>query len=273
MAAYVRHRFKKGFLLDEERIRKINEILCERLEGLDNGCELAYRVYRADAFSYTTSRVEDVIAEENTRWQRIVSLSVSATYQDALGLKLEFSDSGTELNIEGEDRDFVYLLFSDLRQYISKEVNCLRGIPKPAAMIVTLGLMIVGLAAIVTFFVQPTRRPAWRDLDTVLASQDVHEKLDYLLECRRPTAMPGALSVGMGSMLAALLVMFFAVMDIDWVSRVGRYLFPANVFLFGKELDRYERSQALRGKIVWGILIAFGVALVAGLVVWFVTGR
>jgi hypothetical protein len=259
MGAFVRHEFRKGFLLDEERIRKINEILNQRLTGVEGSPKPTYKVYRADAFSYTTVDVQDVINEENSEWQRITRLAVSASSGDILDLKLDFDESGTGLHIEGEDRDFVYLLFSDLRQYLSNEVNVLRSLPRRIGRLVTgIGMIIVS----VIFMVEVWPAPA----TTVLESQDIHEKLNVLIE--RQTLSSPILPVLLG-MLA--LLMIGQLLGEEKLLKMVELFFPQNIFLFGKELDRYARIQTLRNRIFWGVIVASVVGVATGLVVWLIT--
>ena len=57
MGAFVNHTFTKGFILDEERIRKINELLSSRGITVNPICTPIYKVYREDTFSYITNDI------------------------------------------------------------------------------------------------------------------------------------------------------------------------------------------------------------------------
>ena len=270
MAAFVSHEFTKGFLLNEERIRKINHIIRERLRAFDDDVVSEYKIYRADSFVYETSDVEDIIGEDNAEWQKVIRITVSAVYSDEISLELDFDFSGTTLRIEGSDRDNVYLLFSDLRQYLENEVNTIRRYPQARRFVPTLVLLIplFFFSMFVFNFYTLTRSDEDSTL-SIIESNDIHIKLNFLVESsrfsrdsfRNPVLF---LLVGFISMALSLIVLL---MGPGAIARPYRYLFPANLFLFGKESGRYEQRTALRGKVVWGVGITLLVSIVAGLVV------
>jgi hypothetical protein len=78
MAAYVEHRFDKGFLLDEERLRKLVSIISQRLTKSEPPTPHNLRIFRADSYSYETENVQDVINEDNADWRRITKLEIHA---------------------------------------------------------------------------------------------------------------------------------------------------------------------------------------------------
>ena len=114
MAAYVEHRFKRGFLLDEEKLRKLVNLITQRLGKSEPPIPYKLRVFRADPYSYETSNVEDIVNEDHADWRRITRLQIEASRQKDFEFELTFSDEGTSLNLDGDDRDQVYLLLSDL---------------------------------------------------------------------------------------------------------------------------------------------------------------
>jgi hypothetical protein len=285
MAAFVKHRFRKGFLLDEERIRKINAILNERLASLETSTQPSYKVYRADAFSYTTSDVADVVHEENSDWQKITRITVSAASDDKLRLALDFHESGSGLEIEGEDRDFVYLIFSDLREYISNEVNVVRSVPKRAGAIlglmVALGVLLVAGTLLWSHWTAMSAElaqmvPDPTIVETVLRSNDVHEKLNYMIE-RGTTSAQSDLASLMRSLVFSMVAMWgiplLPIVGDIALQRLIDYFLPRNLFLFGREIDRYAQRRAVRSRLFWGIVVAFPVSTAAGFLVWLLTKR
>ena len=71
MAAHVEHEFVRGFVLDEERLRKLTHLIAQHLDPSTTGGSYEFRVYRGDAFAYTTPSVEDVLKEDNSDWKRL----------------------------------------------------------------------------------------------------------------------------------------------------------------------------------------------------------
>lgn len=62
MGAHVSHEFKGKFVLGEEELRKIHEVIRKRLP---DGIELRVDVRRSDSFAYSTEQIGDVCGEEN----------------------------------------------------------------------------------------------------------------------------------------------------------------------------------------------------------------
>src|SRR5687767_6503838 len=115
MAAYVEHKFTRGFLLDEERLRRLRDIIAKRTEHAN--LPLTFKVYRGDSYSYETDSLDDVAREDNEDWRKITRLDVLINGKDELSFELTFSKDGAFLKIVGADRDKVFLLFSDIRDY------------------------------------------------------------------------------------------------------------------------------------------------------------
>lgn len=199
MSAFVVHSFRGGFLLDETRLRKIKDIV-ESREKKSPDSKLIYRVYRGDSYSYETETVDDVVNEDNEDWRRITRLVLhisrpapsptleahttsEAAENNDLHFRLSFSDKeGCELRIAANDRDRVFLLFSDLRDYVQNEVTITRTIDQETSrflgMLTSLVLIMLTMAAVAytLLHVEPT------SLAQVLRNPDIGAKLNYLIE-------------------------------------------------------------------------------------------
>ena len=102
MAAYVEHHFLKGFLLDEEKLRKLVNIINQRLSRSTPPISHKFRVFRADSYSYETDNVEDIINEDNTDWRKITKLQIKALSEKEFEFDLTFSNDGTDIKINGD---------------------------------------------------------------------------------------------------------------------------------------------------------------------------
>ena len=270
MSAYVEHEFEKGFILDEERIRKINDLLGKRLPEDQGYPKPTYKVYRADSFTYTTLNVQDIIEEENTEWQKIERITVSVKAEKRLELELDFDVGHTALTIEGEDRDLVFLLFSDLRQYLSSVVNIYRRLSprtiRSSIAVSSFLLLLLGFAVLVLTPSIPEEA-----VRLAIGSQDITEKLDFLISRSvRPVqqyASGGLLLIGVGFALYTGVLFYHPQSS----GRIVSFVSPHDLFLFGKEMDRHTRRLRLRSNIFWVIIVGTVVSLITGLVVWIVT--
>lgn len=282
MGASVRHKIKQGFVLDEERIRKINDLIVKRLGELKGNPQLSYKVYRADAFVYSTLHVQDVINEENLEWQKMERLSILLTYPDTIEssqkviLELHFNSNATDeppttINIEGEERDFVYLFFSDLREYLQNEVNIIKSLKQPLGKLLTRFLAVLAILILLTVIaVISSKVPSGGEIGTLMSSQDTNEKLNYLIKAEEARS-PGNIALFMWISGASILLYLLSNLFEARISKWGDRLVSSSTFLFGREIDRYNSKQAFRNKLIWGVIVASAVSIITGLLVWLLT--
>jgi len=278
----VEHSFRGGFLLDETRLRKLKDIV-ESRETRVSASKILYRVSRGDSYSYETESVDDVVNEDNEDWRRITRLGLKISRpepedakkgdkpedakKDNLSFLLSFSDKeGCELRIAADNRDRVFLLFSDLRDYIQNEVTITRTIDKDTSrflgMIISLLLLVITMLGLVYF----TTHFEPELVKQVLKSPDISTKLNFLIEERVRTPTVKVMTfIGLGFILSFSAVFGSA-------TAVVRFIFPGNEFLFGKRKERFEKRQRLTSNLLWVVGVGLVVSIAAGLFVWHFTG-
>lgn len=272
MAAFVNHVFKKGFILDEERLRKIVNIINKRLQEQDQNFHVGFKVYRADDFYYTTDNIDTILSEENLPWEKIRELIITAEYDQIVTISLDFDIYDyTRLKIEGEDRDFIYLLFSEIKTYASNEVNVVRPI-----RINPLPILITGMIAmLLLFYYMISSMPSiYGDISISNETLTIEDKLDYLIQREVNRDRSSQPFVGlMSSMIILAIIMMIATLLSSKFNSFLSYMFPSNIFLFGKEIIRFNRRLELRSKIIWGGIISFIMSLLSSIVWWAMTPK
>lgn len=323
MGAFVNHQFSGGFLMDEERLRKVSEIINSRAKDLANS-DLTFYLYRADSFFYTTNNIQEIINEENYQWKKIEQLKISCGSHYPLGVipfpverlaadaesvnnqsspqevneedsqskdqkqgenrhsedyqyfrcMLDFnrkpdsySDEGVNLEIEGDNRDLVYLLSSDLKQYISSEVAIMNDVSKKGLIWITnIFLLLLFISPSYAYHLWAVRRGYYKtSVDMTLKSQDVQEKLNFLIE--RTTNILPPVFIGLLLMTFAIAVIFI-VNERGGVRKLVDYFFPMHAFLFGKEMVQYNRRMNLKKNIFWVIIVGSVISLITGFAIW-----
>jgi hypothetical protein len=83
---------------------------------------IEYKIYRSDSLVYDTNDYFQITKEENGKRNRIKKVMVSC--KDArLDFALSFEvEEGIALSIETDNKDFAYLLHTDVRDYLITEV-------------------------------------------------------------------------------------------------------------------------------------------------------
>lgn len=248
MAATVSHQFSGVFLLDEGQLRRINDIIAKRLpEGAAGTYEI--HVSRADSFSFVTGSIDEVCSEENGSSIEVEQIKFVSS-SDGFSLRLEISrEDGVSLGIEGNDRDSVFLIYSELKAYIDQGVMSRRWLGenpyqwKLVAMILMLVASFVGAFAFLAWSNDPV--PA----QLALKSNDVLVKLDYLIDRGRSILGPATW------VFAGVFVLMIATI-LDLHAKAFSFFFPSNVFMLGRMVRWYESRVKLRSQIFWSVIVA-----------------
>ena len=118
-------------------LRNIHNIIQSR-KHKDFEIKPIYTIYRSDNYVYKTENIEDILKEDNNELNKIIRLKIeskeSAEKGQVFSFSLEFDakqyrtfkrsqSNGTLLQVQGEDRDYVFLFSSDLKKYLMSEVN------------------------------------------------------------------------------------------------------------------------------------------------------
>jgi hypothetical protein len=195
-----------------------------------------------------------VAAEENSTRnaiKRVELLAAGASYN----LSLQFDPKeNTDLEIEADDRDFAYLLFSDIKEYLHSEVLKFRSFSFDAAlrskntfpflMIPLVGIAMYGLIDV----------PSQDRVAAIIKSTDIQQKLNFLIESRSEAQNIGAMKYYLMAMMGVMATLLFAGGVLD-------RLYPRNIFYWGKAARAYDRLLNIREKVMWGVVIAFVIGI------------
>jgi len=266
MGAFVEHSFRRGFLLDEEKLRKLRDIIGKRLSKEPNDLAVTYKVSRGDSYSYTTTSIDDVGKEDNEDWRAITRLELLVDGNAQLEFRLSFDKSGTELKIIGEDRDFIFLLLSDVKDFVENEICVAVTFPRNFER--ALAMIVVMVAMFLMFGTLAYRE--WQEspdaIENALKSNDSLDKLNYLVERTRTQRMGMVVWAGPFLMLISVLLLSTSFLEVP--IRKG---FPSNEFLFGKRKQTFDRRRTLFGNVFWVVVVGLVVSIIGGIIVWWMT--
>lgn len=268
MGAYVEHDFERGFIIGEEQLRKIHDIIVNRFDKIKPLLYPDYRISRGDSYSYTTKDIKDVLSEDNDDWRAITQLDIMTSEDDIFEFRLTFYRGGVTIYITGEDRDSVFLIFSDLREYIKNDVLVRRPLNSLMGRGIGLAMFSLFMASSTIYLISNTFPHDSAALQKAIESSDLSYKFNYLLNERKASNFGMTFSLWM-----ALMVIGMATFSTNVISNIWNAIFPANIFLFGKRKISFERRSKLWGNVVWVVLIGALVSILAGLFVWWLTGK
>jgi len=271
MKASLKKYYKKGFFLTEENLIKINDIILKRTKEKEFSENIIYKLYRSDALVYESSEYNKIIQEENSKRNLIDRLEINFD-NELFKLNLIFDKKeNTSLKIEADDKDFAYLIFSDLKEYLTTEILKFRGFSfkdkQYERMIIPFFLIIFLMIIFLSLFkgLQYTDE----QINEIISSDSLHLKLNYLVEKTHQTGKE--LRESPSPFYGFIIILIFTAL-IYIAPYFLEKIFPRNMFYFGKEILRYDNLCSIRGKIIWGIVIAFSVSVIAGFSVFYMTG-
>lgn len=258
MSAKVSKKFNKKFEINEEGLRRIHSDIRKRVPT-EKQKDIIFEIFREDSLVYRTSELDRVLSESNDSTQKIKSISIEYL-DDSLDIELTFHvEDGAKLAVKGEDRDTVYLISSELGEYIQKEVSFLSGGSwMNKGMIATICLAVVLLLAflIKTPNIEPNISEA---LSTALTSTDTNEKLNYIINNINNKKNPES-RAEIATILPMALVLIFLLPH----GNVAQYFFPGNIFLIGKQINIINNRRGFVRNIFWCGIVALAIAMATG---------
>jgi hypothetical protein len=259
MSAKIIKKFPKRFELNEETLRRIYSDIKKRVPD-ENHKDIIFEIFREDSLVYRTSEVDRILTEDNDSTRKIKNIKIE--YADpSLLLEIYFdSEQGVEFTVAGEVRDDVYLLASELKEYIQKEVCNIPSLNFSNQK----SFLLIFTSFMLAFFIYSMMNMAPQLTDTeilnsILASTSANEKLDYLIKSREvKIKIPSFFYVMM--MFPVMII----VLTVVPFKKVFNYLYPGNVFLFGKQVSVIANRRSTAKNFFWGGLIAFLIAISTG---------
>lgn len=257
MSAKVSKKFERGFELTEEGLRRLHADIRNRIPEESHG-NIKIEVYREDSLVYKTAEIDRILSESNDSTVKIKSITIE--YMDhSIDINLTFdSVEGAEVTIKGEDRDRVFLIYSDLKEYIQKEVAFLRAgsfASKPATSLISL-VAIMTIVGVLLFSSAPVQ-PA--DVNSIIESDNINEKINFLInDINRKGSTEGRMKY------MFLMPIILAIGLIMPANQILRFLFPYNTFLIGKEIQIVGNRKSFTNNLIWVVGIGTAVSLITG---------
>ncbi|MCK4458240.1 MAG: hypothetical protein KAT13_06565 [Methanosarcinales archaeon] len=179
-------------------------------------------------------------------------------------LSLNFDDHGANLFINGENRDDVFLLFSELKEYLLNEISIKKWTLQLFKEIfrVLPVFMIIGIFIfLVSSSLSQNQNISGESFNNILQSNDTNEKINFLIQIKSEESPSNPKIIYLFSVV--LLSLIFS----NNLAKFASYFFPSNLFLFGKEIDRYKKRLEIRSKLFWIIIIGLIITIVGGFIV------
>ena len=263
MAAAVQVEYKQTFLLGEEDLAKIDELIRKRTDELED-FELEYQVHRLDHALITYTSPAEVTSEQNNLAEAIESLRILGTGEAGRVEVTVSKKRGITLSVYFEDRDKALLLAADLKAYLNSEVlnhwstKIVNFIQSRDYFFVTVATSLaIGILYIWWSF------PALPQFNDNTATDSA--RLAYLVEVASRRA---EVDLIFPTLFAPVILILVGLA----LGPISKLLFLPSTFYWGKEISRYNRRQSIRNQLFWIVLVGFLISVAASLASGRLTG-
>ena len=255
------------FILSAEALQKIRDIIFARLLG-----KLLFDVAYNDGSKISDMSLERLLQDENPPRRSITSIESNflsdGAVLDADRVRLSFDAADTirvvHLSVSSPDRDRVWLMVEELRDYVSYNVVKRPRLPtwlKGLAILVVGGACSWGL--ILWGHIPPVEQHP--SLAEVIQSTDPNVKLNYLL--RGPQS--SGLEISGKSILALIGVMFVFLLafvnQMAFGSILRNSVFPRCHITIGQGNERYQKQVRLQRNLLWVVGVGLAISALGSL--------
>jgi hypothetical protein len=264
-----------SFAADEKNLRKLNEIVRQRLSQLTGTYRVNYKVIFSDHSYYDVDSIEAVLQEENPSVRGIISIEMFGAGLPAKSIPgndpSNASSSGPPLDLQfyanaevptinivltphslsysvrGASRDWVLNTQADIIDrfhIIVVHVDLLRYLISGFCGVA--GIIIPTLIIAISFR---------KKYDSVLSAADANHKSTSLYKYVFLTSDPNMKGLKGTFLLQMVLLSGLALGRAGYL--LGNYLLPESVFVIGDQVAEYGRLLSLRGTLLWGVVVTF----------------
>lgn len=241
-------KFDWAIVVDEKDLRRLDETMKSALgpSSDEDETKLEYEITCSDGSKIVTKDVNEVVTEDNSKGRRIINVEISirnSSYSKKIDISLgnKYQYRTVYYSITGDSRDWVYLTVSKIEERI-------RDVKQWYSVLFKIDS--VWIAALVFFAI------------IFIIPDSFVERMKHVGE---------AYSINpdnIGNLI------FFSIIVMVYITyKLGKigfnFLFPEIVFRVGDGIKRHDTLINIRGKILWGILVAFLISIGSGVVLKF----
>lgn len=243
--------YKKAFVLDSDALYRLIGIFEKYKAELKSPSSVVFHVSRDDELYYETTEIQNVLTDPNVGKRAIYYFSIDIRNADPNKKPQPWErDFIARINfhrdrrikvgmwIDAEDRKWALLLADELDPQIVRLFKCTQ---VPNWLLVLFYLSIGTIATI------------W-----IPRLVGIHYVLDVLLNTVALFIWPSIL---------ILSIITYTASRPNWLAKI---IGPESVFLWGDQSDEYLKRERIRTNILWGIVVAFIVSIIANVATSFI---
>lgn len=237
--------FSKNFVLTENAVNRISQILKEASKNLEYESDIVYYVYKENNRFYETTKIEEVLSDPNIDRKEIKSFYIELRssdperrpekWQDDWIVQVGFSrfhkDSPIIFRIYGENKGWALLLADKLEPHV--EATTVKNSISD--------FILIPLYASIAFL-------GFKSLSTQIINTGISKPLLYAAQT---------------IIIILFIILSFLTLNIGKARAafLKKHFGPESVFLWGAQVTGYHNRQNIRNGIFWGVFVTFLVSL------------
>lgn len=272
--------FQQGFLLDEQELRRIFDLLCQQMKNItkDDGFETNFEIKFENGVIGQPTSLDEIISQENLGSSAIRRIKMSlwgkgssANYKISLQFLDPKEESGEDnrairYKIEGDDRDWVFITSSQLDERISR----IKTFTVSPSFFRNLPLLFLYIVAIVLFLPTfSTNKPATERLSIIeekWSNQEIKDLGQLIIEIERSKIQRDSPNLGINLRKWNLffIAIFIVAMGLTiFGERMLRFMVPPYNFLWGDYVKVYESRKTKRNFIIVVVMLSLILSVAA----------
>jgi hypothetical protein len=274
----IRREYDRTFVLDEAKLRRIVDVFESHAAKLGFETFMYYHLGRSDDSFHDTEDIDEVLADDNSGHRSIDHLIVelhrisdkplgppgSDHRPRPLAYVGYFRDGRKTVSqaVIQDKRDWCVLVSDEIDVQIKRTLNSGRlKYLKSRAFDFTTVLIILGVSAILISIFLLSATATYSSAD--IARMSLEERTSRMMEIlvARDRSQGIALSI-----FAVVLLVTAVLTQFTPLSRLAKW-WDRSVFYWGDMASDYDKFTAMMTRIKWGLVIAFGVSVLASLFV------
>jgi hypothetical protein len=244
------------FVADEKSIRKLNEILKQRLGQESAQPHFSYKVTFSDHSYYETDSLEIVLTEENPISRQIIAIELKGTGapiangDDPVSALVVLNRDDMSYSIQGGDRDWVINAQTEILERLHLMSRNYHFLPE---IITWVPPVPIGIAVFLIWAAVLKRRYArYRKASVRL--------FDYIFRLTDPLLSNALMFLTIITGFLAAFLTFFG------LQKIAEYLYPWSVFAIGDAGVDLKGIESLRSTLLWGVGVALLLSVVGSIV-------
>ncbi len=250
-------RYQKPFILDEDSLRRIHACIEKATKELDVPTVMVFHVERDDDRYYETANIDEVLSDPNVAGKEINFVGLGLRYSDETKdipwrprwiVQVNFLKNrpsairnlnAVDIKIGTENKSWALLLADELESQVERTFK-VKGTPRWLLTLCIFPLLIMGMKVntSVSTIISNGSSPNVSQLATTLFA----------------------------FLIGAIIPLYITQFDKDMGKWFVKFFGPETAFAWGDEAKSYAEREQTRHNILWGVIVALLMSLIASVV-------